>query len=136
MSNCRGWTLPFCDTRTRVAVVSGGQTTACWLRLQPTSAEASRARGRIRAVSTERIYGKVGRRSKHGTGGSQVRADGYDCGNFVPASLEDDYLISMTSFSLERLISSIFLISSSVRRWISSSERQSSSSVIFLSLSA
>src|SRR5512146_1528244 len=64
MSNCGGWTLPFCDTRTRVAVVSGGQTTACWLRLQPTSAEASRARGRIRAVSTERIYGKGRRRSK------------------------------------------------------------------------
>ena len=49
---------------------------------------------------------------------------------------EKDYLISITSFSLALLISSIFLISSSVSFWISSSDRFSSSSAIFLSFIA
>src|SRR5512146_2782935 len=52
MSNCPVWPLPFCDTRARVAVLIGGQTTAAWLRLQPARAKASRTRGRMRAVST------------------------------------------------------------------------------------
>src|SRR5277367_2115142 len=46
------------------------------------------------------------------------------------------HLSSSTSFSLFLLISSIFLISSSVSFWISSSERFSSSSLIFLSFIA
>src|SRR6202041_812571 len=46
------------------------------------------------------------------------------------------YFSSRTSFSLALLMSSIFLISSSVSFWISSSERFSSSSLIFLSFIA
>src|SRR5277367_5015740 len=46
------------------------------------------------------------------------------------------HLISITSFSLPLLISSIFLISSSVSFWISSMARFSSSSAIFLSFIA
>src|SRR5579863_3511374 len=46
------------------------------------------------------------------------------------------HLISITSFSFPLLISSIFLISSSVSFWISSIARFSSSSVIFLSFIA
>src|SRR5258706_87027 len=48
----------------------------------------------------------------------------------------EPYFSSNTSFSLPLLISSIFLISSSVSFWISSSDRFSSSSVIFLSFIA
>src|SRR3984957_3193150 len=53
-----------------------------------------------------------------------------------PVNPLQSYFSSRTSFSLALLISSIFLISSSVSFWISSRERFSSSSVIFLSFSA
>ena len=54
--------------------------------------------------------------------------------NKFPNSLDAHTCI--TSFSLALLISSIFLISSSVSFWISSSARFSSSSEIFLSFKA
>src|SRR5580658_7722643 len=55
----------------------------------------------------------------------------FGCPDFPLTRIECSYFSSRTSFSLALLISSIFLISSSVSFWISSSDRFSSSSVLF-----